>query len=108
MGQPINCLRSSSASPNLIRYELNRSLTGMGHEHYRAGKEIFGDNPGAELARRLLATGRVATVHLYASMLTLELLEPDDSGFEEIIADLHTYYVPGVEIPSDAELMDAV
>ena len=110
MGQPVTFLRTMSPRPGILRFELNRTLTGMGHERYRAGQEILGDRPVDELARRMLATGRLAAVHIHGSMVTAELAESDgaDSGLEEVIADLYTYYVPGVEIPRDEELIAMV
>lgn len=108
MGQPVTLLRTSSPRTGVVRFELNRSLTGMGHERYEAGDEIIGDRPPDVLARRLLGTGKVAAVHIYQQMVTVELGEADDSGIEEVIRDLYAYYVPGVEIPSDEELIAQV
>ena len=108
MGQPVTFLRTSSPRPGIVRFELNRTMTGMGHERYRAGEEILGDRAVDELARRLLATGKLAAVHIHGSMVTAEMAESDESGLEDVIADLYTYYVPGVEIPPDAELIAMV
>ncbi len=105
MGQPVTFLRSSSPRPGIVRFELNRTLTGMGHERYRQGQEILGDRTVDALARRMLATGKIAAVHVYGSMVTAEMSRADASAVEEVIADLYTYYVPGVEIPPDSELM---
>ena len=91
-----------------MRFELNRTLTGMGHERYRAGQEIIGDRAVDELARRMLATGKLDAVHIHGSMVTAELADAEASGVEEVIADLYTYYVPGVEIPPDEELIAMV
>ena len=105
MGQPVTFLRTSSPRPGIVRFELNRTMTGMGHERYRAGQEIPGNRAVDELARRLLATGKLASVHIHGSMVTAELAESDESDLENVIADLYTYYVPGVEIPPDEELI---
>ncbi len=107
MGQPVTFLRTTSPRPGIVRFELNRSLTGMGHERYRAGDEIAGNRPVDELARRLIATGKVKAVHVYASMVTAELDSSDGADLGAVIAGLHTYYGPGVEIPSDEELIAA-
>ena len=104
VGQPVTFLRTASPRPGIVRFELNRSLTGMGHERYRAGEEITGTRTVDELARRLIDTGKVKAVHVYASMVTAELDSSDGSDLGEVIAGLHTYYGPGVEIPSDEEL----
>ena len=108
MGQPVTFLRTSSPRPGIVRFELNRTLTGMGHERYRAGQEIIGDRAVDELARRLLDTGKLDAVHIHGSMVTAELAESDDAALEDVIADLYTYYVPGVEIPPDEELIAMV
>ncbi len=111
MGQPVTFLRTSSPRPGIVRFELNRTVTGMGHERYRAGQEILGDRAVDELARRLLATGKLAAVHIHGSMVTAELAEPAEpaeSALADVIADLYTYYVPGVEIPPDEELIAMV
>lgn len=108
MGQLVSVIEKPSNRAGIYRYVLNRALTGMGHERFIAGDEITGDRPADELARRLLATGQVASVALNANVVTLDLRGNDTSGLKEIIIDLYTYYVPGVEIPSDEELMAQV
>ncbi|RMH76878.1 MAG: hypothetical protein D6683_09490 [Actinomyces sp.] len=105
MGQPIAVLRRSSPRAGVVRYELNRNLTGMGHERYRAGEEIRGHRPADELARRLFARGGIEAVHVYGHTVTVELAEADDSGIADIIRDLYQYWVPGREVPADEELM---
>ena len=42
MGQPISVVRKPTSRPDLVRFETNRVLTGMGHEHYDKGDEIAG------------------------------------------------------------------
>jgi hypothetical protein len=101
-------LRTTSPRPGIVRFELNRSLTGMGHERYRAGDEIIGNRPSDELARRIFAAGGVDSVHIYSSMVTVELATTADDGIADVIRELYTYYVPGVEIPSDEELVAMV
>jgi len=108
VGQPVTVIERPSSRPGVVRFEINRSLTGMGHERYRAGQEIIGDRPCDELARRMLATGRLSSVHMHGSVITAELAGADDSGLGDVIASLYTYYVPGVEIPSDEELIALV
>ncbi len=91
-----------------MRFELNRSLTGMGHVRYVAGHEITTDDPAALLARRLFDAGGVQSVHIYSSMVTCELTSTDVGDLESAITGLYTYYLPGVEIPSDEELVALV
>ncbi|MGE0878094.1 MAG: hypothetical protein AB7L13_11180 [Acidimicrobiia bacterium] len=98
MGQPIAVAEKPSTTAGIVRYELNRNLTGMGHERYRNGDEILGHRPPDELARRLFATGKVDAVHMYTSMITVDLhkgFSPD--GLSDVIAGLYTYWVPGRE-----------
>ncbi|NIR41555.1 MAG: hypothetical protein GWN79_10275 [Actinobacteria bacterium] len=108
MGQPVTFLRTSSPRPGVVRFELNRSLTGMGHERYRAGEEILGDRPPDLLARRILEAGEVEVVHIYGNVVTVTMHTTDPADLETVVRELYTYYVPGVEIPSDDELIAMV
>ncbi len=97
MGQPIAVVRKPTTQPNLVRFEINRTLTGTGHERYGVGGEISGDRPPDELARRLIAAGGVRGVHIHSNVITVEL-EPGakGEGFEEVIRELYIHYRPGV------------
>jgi hypothetical protein len=108
MGQPVTFLSTTSPKPGVLRFELNRSLTGMGHERYSAGDEILGNRPPDVLARRVFASGDVEAIHIYGSMVTVTLASTDAGDVETILRELYTYYVPGVEIPSDEELIAMV
>ena len=107
MGQPITVVEKPSARTGVVRYETNRALTGMGHERYRAGDEILGKAPADELARRLFDRGGITGVHVNGNVVTLELTEAESEGIDEVIASLYLYWVEGVEVPSDDELMGA-
>ena len=109
MGQPITVVEKPSSRTGVVRYETNRALTGMGHERYRAGDEILGAAPADELARRLFDRGGIAGVHVNGNVVTVELTEAEAEaeGIDEVIASLHLYWVEGVEVPSDDELMGA-
>lgn len=101
MGQPVAVVEKPSSTPGVVRLELNRSLTGMGHEHFRSPDEAIGPRPAAELARRLFATDRVDAVHVYSNMVTVDLRKGHDaSGFTDIVRDLYKYWLPGVEPPT--------
>lgn len=107
MGQPITVVSKPSFRSGVVRYETNRSLTGMGHERFRAGDEIPGCTPTDELARRLFARGGISGIHVNSNVVTLELADAgaeDIEDIEDIIAGLYLYWVEGVEIPSDDEL----
>jgi len=108
MGQPVTLIKTSSPRPGLLRFELNRSLTGMGHVRYEQGDEIVADDPASVLAARLFEAGGVKAVHVYGSMVTVELASTDVGDLESVIGGLYTYYLPGVEIPSDEELIAMV
>ena len=107
MGQPITVVEKPSSRTGVVRYETNRALTGMGHERYRAGDEILGAAPADELARRLFDRGGITGVHVNGNVVTVELTEAEAEaeGIDEVIASLYLYWVEGVEVPSDDELM---
>ena len=109
MGQPITVVEKPSSRTGVVRYETNRALTGMGHERYRADDEILGAAPADELARRLFDRGGIAGVHVNGNVVTVELTEAEAEaeGIDEVIASLYLYWVEGVEVPSDDELMGA-
>lgn len=99
MGQLITVSRKSSIRPDVAIFELNRSLTGMGHERYKSAADAVRDRPVDELARRLFEAGGVEGVHIYSNMVTIDLAPGADAdGMEQILRDLFTYYRPGVEV----------
>ena len=108
MGQPVTVIEKPSSRAGVVRYETNRVLTGMGHERYTRGDQAVGERPADELARRLFQRGGIAAVHINGSVITVELDKSDQSGIKEIIEGLYTYYLPGVEPPSDDELIAQV
>ena len=84
-----------------MRFETNRTFTGMGHESYRAGEVIYKDRPPDAIAKALFDSGKVDEVHVYAQSVTVKLFDRANSdGLSEIIEDLYTYYRPGVEVPT--------
>jgi hypothetical protein len=105
MGQPVAVIEKPSTLPGIVRFESNRTLTGMGHERFASSGEAVGPRPAAELARRLFATGRVAGVHVYANVITVDLAKGyDSSGLGDVVRDLHKYWMPGMEPPGFDEL----
>ena len=100
MGQPVAVVEKPTTTPGILRFEANRTLTGMGHERYTSEASAVGPRPSAEVARRLFATGQVAEVHVYANMITVELKRGyDGSGLKDIVENLHIYYTPGFVPP---------
>ena len=93
MGQPITVTEKRGDRNDVVRFDLNRSLTGMGHERYRPDKEIVGDRPPDELARRLFAHGGVAAVHIYSNVVTVDLAPGATSeGLADIVHGLFVHY----------------
>lgn len=100
MGQPVTVVHKPSAKPGVARFEINRSITGMGHERYRSDREVSGDRPCDVLAQRLFAFGAIEGVHVNSNVITLDVKgDIDVDAVSELIGDLFTYYRPGVEIP---------
>jgi hypothetical protein len=100
MGQPVAVAEKPTPRPGLVRFELNRSLTGMGHERYTAPEQVIGDKTSAELARRLFATGKVDAVHLYQNVVTVDVKKGFTAeGLADVVENLYIYWVPGREVP---------
>lgn len=101
MGEPVTVIEKQSNHHGMIRFETNRSFTGMGHERYVVGEPIYGDRPPDRIARTLFETGQVDEVHVYAQTITVKLAAGHTAeGLRELLVDLYTYYRPGVEVPS--------
>jgi Scaffold protein Nfu/NifU N terminal len=100
MGQPVAVVEKPTPRPGVVRLEANRSLTGMGHERFTAPEQAVGPRTAAELARRLFATGRVDSVHVYQNVVTVDLKKGYSSdGLARVLEDLYIYWVPGREVP---------
>jgi len=107
MGQPVTVIETMSKR-GVARFELNRVLTGTGHERYAPGDVIVGDRPPDVLARRLLERGGIDSIHMNGSVVSLDIAKGSDTdGVKEIIEDLYTYYRPGVEVPAFPEPADS-
>lgn len=105
MGQLVGVVEKQSATPGVVRFELNRSLSGMGHERFASADDAVGPRPSAALARDLFATGRVDGVHVYGNIVTVDLAKGYDSaGLIDIVREMYRYWKPGVEPPSFEDL----
>ncbi len=101
MGEPVTVIETASSRPGYVRFETNRTFTGMGHESYSAGDMIYGERPPDVIAKSLFETGKVDEVHVYAQSITVKLFDgAKAAGLKEVIEELYTYYRPGVEVPT--------
>ena len=104
MGQDVTVVAKPSSNPEILRFEINRSLTGMGHERFRSLADIVRDRPVDRLARRLLEHGGVDAVHVNSSMITVDLAGGSTgTGLQEVIEHLFRFYpdAPGSDGQAD-------
>jgi len=93
MGQDVTVVAKPSSNPEILRFEINRSLTGMGHERFTSLGDIVRDRPVDRLARRLLEHGGVDAVHVASSMITVDLAGGSTgAGLQEVIEHLFRFY----------------
>jgi hypothetical protein len=108
MGQLVAVTEKPTSRPGMVRYEINRSLTGMGHETFRSPADAVGPRPAAMLARKLFETARVESVHIFGNIISVDLLKGHDSaGLDHVIRDMYQYWKPGVVPPSFEDLQPA-
>ena len=104
MGQPVTVVERATSRPGVIRYEINQSITNTGHEHYSVGREVAGERPVDELARRLFDRGGIDAIHVNSNIITVDLAKGGTrDGIDDLIANLFIYYGPGVEVPTIPE-----
>lgn len=105
MGQLVGVVEKQSATPGVVRFELNRTLSGMGHQRFESRRDATGPTPAAALARLLFDTGQVSHVHVYSNIVTVDIAKGfDSSGLAELVAEMYRYWKPGVEPPSFEDL----
>jgi len=105
MGQLVGVVEKPSSTPGVVRFELNRSLSGMGHERFSSVRDAIGPRPSASLARELFATGKVASVHVYGNMVTVDIEKGYDStGLSDVVREMYRYWKPGVVPPEFEEV----
>ena len=76
-----------------MRFEINRPLSGMGHERYVAGQTIDDHRPVDELARRLFDRGGIDAIHINGSVVTVELAGGRSAdGLADVIRELFVHY----------------
>jgi len=97
VGQPIVVVEKPSSKPGVVRFEINRSLTGMAHERYRSPDDISEDRPPDRLARLLFSRGGIDGVHIYSNVITVDLAKGATSdGLADLIRELYIHYREGV------------
>lgn len=104
MGQTITVTARPGVNPEVMHFELNRSITGMAIERYSSPDDVTGERPPDELARRLFALG-VTGVTVYSSVVTVSA-SPEQwaellGQVEDTIANLFIYYRPGASAPPE-------
>ena len=98
MGQQVAVIERPSTQPGVVRFETNRSLTGMGHERFVSVLEATGPRPAAMIARQLLSTGKVDSVHVYGNVVTVEITRGYNSaGLADVVRDMYQYWKPGMQ-----------
>ena len=105
MGQLVGVTEKATNQPGTLRFELNRTLSGQGHERFSTVEEARGNRPSAVLARRLIDHGGVDAVHVFSNIVTVELSRGSTGeGLTDIVSNLYQYWLPGVEPPSFEDL----
>lgn len=103
MGQPITVTSRPGVRPEVMHFELNRSLTGMQTDRYASVENATGIKPPDELARRLFALG-VTGVTVYSSSVTVtapaERWDELRPKVEDTITNLFIYYRDGAVTPA--------
>jgi hypothetical protein len=98
MGQMVAVVQKPSSIPGVVRFESNRTLTGQGHEQFVSQADAVGTRPAAVLARRLLSTGQVESVHMFSNIITVNLFKGyGGDGLYDIVRELFQYWKPGME-----------
>jgi hypothetical protein len=106
MGQLVAVEQKAGGASTIVRFETNRSLTGMGHERFTSAAEAKGPRPAAVIARRFFEAGHVSWVHVYGNCITASLeAGASQAGLNEIVRDLYQYWKPGMVPPTLEELL---
>lgn len=108
MGQLVGVIEKPTTTPGVVRFELNRSLSGMGHERFTSVLDAIGPTPSAALARQLFETGKVAAVHVYGNIVTVDVERGyDATGLGDVVREMYRYWKPGVEPPAFEDVQPA-
>jgi hypothetical protein len=83
-----------------LRFETNRTLTGMGHERFSSIADAVGPRPAAALARQLLSTGKVDSVYMYGNIVTVDVGRGNTDGLADVVRTMYQFWKPGMEMPT--------
>lgn len=101
MGQQVAVVEKPSPRPGVLRFETNRSLTGMGHERFTSVLDAIGPRPAAVIARQLLATGKVDSVYIYGNIVSVDISKGGNGdGLSDLVRNMYQYWKPGMEMPT--------
>ena len=101
MGQQVAVTERPSPRAGVLRFETNRSLTGMGHEHFKSMSDAVGPRPAAALARQLLSTGKVDSVYIYGNIISVDIAKGSNAdGLGDVVRNMYQYWKPGMEMPT--------
>ncbi len=107
MGEPVTVIEKQSSTPGVIRYELNRVLTGTEHLKYRSIADAQGVRPPDRLARALFENGGIESIHMNGNIVTVYMADGSPpKGIKKLIEDMYVFYMPGVvpELPEGVTL----
>ena len=86
MGQAITVVEKGGGRPDVVVFELNRSLEGAA-----------GNRPPDHVARILFGHGGVKVVHVYSNVVTVELAPgASTEGMADALHNLFIHYREGV------------
>ncbi|MEY2581227.1 MAG: hypothetical protein QOE09_1076 [Ilumatobacteraceae bacterium] len=101
MGQQVSVVEKPSPRAGVLRLETNRSLTGMGHEHFTSMGDAVGPRPAAALARQLLSTGKVDSVYIYGNIISVDISKGHSAdGLSDVVRNMYQFWKPGMEMPT--------
>ena len=97
MGLAINVKEYPTHKPSVVRFELDRGLSGMAHERYASLSDVSFDRPPDRLAKALFERGGVKHVHIYGNEVTVTLeAGANTNGIADLIQNLFIHYREGV------------
>lgn len=111
MGKSVQIVAFARPRAGYLRIEIDRSLSGTGHESYESAPPEEADRPTDVLARSLFATGFVKRVHIFSNVITIALVEDSstvhhardtmeeseqDVQLRTVVEQLFVHYRPGV------------